>query len=160
MHGNRPLKHCSRFFIVLLMLCVAVNGTRTVVLCLGSDGHVAIEMAGHGHCHSSDGHVAGGMAGHHHCEAGHCSDEAAHDIDTFVEEHHTCCGPHVEIPLSPGMVKGPGVQKMPEMKVLAAGIALALPDTADLGAEVFVLTRADPAFTSFYDPLRSIILIV
>ena len=136
-----------------------MHSTRAVVLCVGADGHVAIEMAGHKHCHGSESHHDTEMAGHHHCEDDHCSYEA-HHTGIAIEEHLTCCGPHEEIPLSPAMADSPCVQKMPETKVLSAGIAMINPDTAELSYGVFVLPRAGPASTSFYDPLSSIILIV
>ena len=58
------------------------------------------------------------------------------------------------------MADGLGIQKMPEMKVLSIGITLSIPDTTEQSLDVFILCRAGPASTSFYDPLSSIILIV
>jgi hypothetical protein len=167
----------NRYYIGLLVLGVFIHGTGTVILCVGSDGRVVIEMAGHRHCHGSVGHGATEKAGHHHfhssnshdtdemvvhhhCEDDHCSDEAAHHTGTFIEDRHTCCGPHVEIPLTPGMTNKSGLEKMPDTKVLSVDIAFTIPDTTQYGSEVRILARASLASTSFYDPLSHIILIV
>jgi hypothetical protein len=128
---------------VLLMLSVAVNGTQAVVLCTGPDGHVAIELAGHQHCQSHHG-----------------SEETAHETEALAAEQEAGRGPCVDIPLSPGMADGPGVQKTPATIALFAGIALSIPGRADHGPETCAAAGASLSFTSFYDPLSSIILIV
>ena len=140
---NRPLNCADRFWLVLLMLSIAANGMQAVVLCTGSDGHVAIELAGH-----------------RHCESDHESEEAAHESEAYAAEEQACCGPCVDIPLSPAISDGPGVQKTPATIALFAGIALSIPNTADPGPETSSAAGACPSFTSFYDPLSSIILIV
>ena len=143
MNGNRPLNSHSRLFIALLVLSVAVNSTQAVVLCAGCDGHVAVEMAGHHHCHNTND-----------CQ------EASHEAGDDADEHETPCRLCVDIPLSPGIADGPGLKKMPLMNALFAGLAPSIPDMSYHGPEAFAAAGACSAFTSFYDPLSSIILIV
>ncbi|OHB73574.1 MAG: hypothetical protein A2Z25_17110 [Planctomycetes bacterium RBG_16_55_9] len=142
MYGHRPLSFGSRVFAVLLALSVAVNGTQAVVLCIGFDGHVAVKLAGH-----------------RHCERAYGSQEAADGTEAFAAEQDAC-GPCVDAPLSAGISNGPGAEKTPEMTALADGIAPAVPEIADHGLEAHTAAGARPAFTSFYHPLSSIILIV
>ena len=136
----RPLNCVGRFWVVLLMLSVAANGTQAVVVCAGCDGHVAVEMAGHHHCHKAN--------------------DCQHNSSDHADDRSTPCRLCMDIPLSTGITDGPGVQKTPATTALFAGIALSIQDTADHGLETSSATGAYPAFTSFYDPLSSIILIV
>ena len=136
----RPLRRVGRFWLVLLMLSVVANGTQAVVLCAGCDGHLAVEMAGHHHCHNKN--------------------DCQHDSNDHADEHGTPCRLCVDIPLSTAISGGPSVQKAPATIALFAGIALSIPDRADHGLETCAAAGASLSFTSFYDPLSSIILIV
>lgn len=143
MNGKKPLSRGSRFFVVLVMLSVAANSTQAVVLCMGSDGHVAIELAGHQHCECSPG-----------------SEEAAHDANAFAAEQEACCEPCVDIPLSSAISDGPVVQKAPKINTQGATVALSIPDMADHGLEALAAVGAYPAFISYHHPLSTIILVV
>jgi len=143
MNWKKPLSRGSRFFIVLLMLSIAANSTQAVVLCMGSDGHVAIELAGHQHCPCSQG-----------------SKEAAHDTNAFAAEQEACCAPCADIPLSIGISDGPLVQKTPRMNAVSAMMTVSLPDMADHDLKAFTAAGSRPAFTSYHHPLSSIILVV
>ncbi len=47
------------YLTVLLSLATALNVSQAMVLCVGPDGHVAVERLGHSHCggtHASDSH--------------------------------------------------------------------------------------------------------
>lgn len=143
MHGNRPLRYKKLFFIALLILSVVINGTQAVVLCMGNDGHIAIEIAGHKHYHCN--HEAKGIP---------------QESDNGTEEHDTPHQPCVDVPLSSGITDSPLVQKAPEMVVLSVGIDLFVPYMAELDLEAFETAGACPAFISFYDPLSSIILVI
>ena len=54
----RPLRNANRTTVLLLLSLAALNMPQAMVLCIGHDGHVAIEPAGHDHCadgsHSRD----------------------------------------------------------------------------------------------------------
>lgn len=142
MRGKNLLSCSQRFFVIILTISVAVNGTQSIVLCTARDGHVAVELAGH-----------------HHCRSDHDHQEAAHDTGDGVEESGAPCTPCVDIPLSDGISAGPIVQKAQETRQ-ASTISLPIPDLADQSFDAFTITGAYPAFTSFYDPLSCIILIV
>jgi hypothetical protein len=142
MYRNRFLNHGSRFFVVLLVLSIALNGTQAVVLCMGSDQHVAIELAGHHHCHSE-----------------HESEEASHETNDRNDELDPPCRPCVDVPLSSGISDGPVVHKTQATIALFADIALPNQMLADQDLETDVAPEACPAIASFYDPLSSIILI-
>lgn len=150
----------KQFIIVLLVLSVIANGTQAVVFCVGSDGHVAIEMAGHEHCHGSHSHGETETHEHHHCEDDHCSHEAAHHTDTFFETDHTCCGPHEEIPLSHGIVDDSRVQKTHGRVNLSTVIVTNYPDQIEDNPGIVVFAREGPSLASFYYPLTYIVLIV
>jgi hypothetical protein len=142
MHRKNLLSCSQRFFVVILTVSVAVSSTQAIVLCTASDGHVAIELAGH-----------------HHCRSDHVHQEASHDTGNGVEESGAPCTPCVDIPLSDGVSAGPIVRKAQETG-LASAAPLPIPDLADQPFNAFTTTGVCPAFTSFYDPLSSIILIV
>jgi len=116
---------------------------QAVVLCTGLDGHVAVEIAGHHHNH-----------GEHECER--VSNDSHHGSDEYKTSCHSC----VDIPLSPGFVDGLVAQKAPATTTLPVGMVLPALDTIDLDYKTHLAAGARPAFTSFYNPLSNIILIV
>ena len=142
MHGNRPLHYRNLFFMALLILSVGVNGTQAVVLCMGYDGHIAIEIAGHKHYHYKS-------------EAKGIPQQSNNDAN----KHDTPNQPCFDVPLSSGITISPVVLETPE-RVVSVGIDLSVPDIAELGLEAFETEGANPAFISFYDPLSSIILVI
>ena len=97
-------------------------------------------------CTGLDGHVAVEIAGHHHGHGDQETEQASNDSHHGPDEYKTPCHSCVDIPLSPGIVDGLVAQK-----------AL---DTIDLDYKTHLAAGACPAFTSFYNPLSSIILIV
>ena len=72
-----------RLLTIVLTVLVASNMSQAVVVCVGADGHVAIEAAGHdycahaGHAHDSSAPVSGGED---HSRAGGDSCEPCTDI--------------------------------------------------------------------------------
>ena len=143
MHGNRLLHRVRRLLVALLMLSVAANGTQAVVLCAGRDGRVAVEMAGHHHCHSE-----------------HESEETRLDSKDGENEPKTPCLSCVDTPLSPGIPTSPITQKTPAKDAFFAGTAPYTPEMTNCVLDAFLTARAGPAYPSFHDPLSSIILIV
>lgn len=79
---NRVFK---KYFCVIVCLLIAGNVSQGVVVCFGSDGHVAVEGAFHeDHC--------GGTGHNEHSE---------HDQPTFehVHGHEEHCHPCVDVPI-------------------------------------------------------------
>ncbi len=140
MYSNRLLNRSNTYFIVLLILCVLLNSTQAVVLCAGCDGHLTVETARHHHCHN----------------ANDCQHESRDDAD----EYDTPCRLCVDIPLSPGIAKNSDVYNTLMTTPLFVGISPSNPGMDDLDRETSIRTGVNPAFTSFYNPLSSIILIV
>jgi hypothetical protein len=64
--------------MMLMVLSLAsLNMPYVAVFCIGNDGHMAIELVGHGHCtdgsHSRDHHTTGSEAAEHsHVGRPHC----------------------------------------------------------------------------------------
>lgn len=63
--------------LVVLMWLTALNVSQAMVLCLGTDGHIAVEPAGHDHCadgsHEHDRDLtAWEAADHSHVGPGQC----------------------------------------------------------------------------------------
>ena len=59
MNVNSTRTRSTSTFLILLSLVAMLNASQTMVLCVGHDGHVAVEIAGHDHCrgeHASDSH--------------------------------------------------------------------------------------------------------
>ena len=75
---SRLLRNVNRVISLLLLSLVVLNTSQARVLCVGHDGHVAIEAAGHYHC-------VHGLHVCDRCQTG-AQDEQA-DID------HQCCSP-------------------------------------------------------------------
>ncbi len=73
---------------MFLLLLAALNMPQAMVLCIGHDGHVAIEPAAHDHC-------ADGSRPHDHGPAGLETGDHAH-----VGHEH--CPPCIDIPIPAG----------------------------------------------------------
>jgi hypothetical protein len=60
MMGDMHVRNINRGSLtVLLSLATVLNASQAMVLCVGPDGHIAIEPLGHSHCggtHASDSH--------------------------------------------------------------------------------------------------------
>jgi hypothetical protein len=72
----------------LLLSLAALNMPRTMVLCVGGDGHVAVEPAGHDH----------------RASCSHTPDRSPTDPDAGEHSHigPACCRPCVDIPIPIG----------------------------------------------------------
>jgi len=129
--------------LMLLSLMGALNASQAMVLCIGCDGHVAIEPVGHDHC----------ADGTHKCE----SDAAAHDTCLVPDTDRTHCGGCTDISMAETIGSDPGASA--GSKIISAGMlaALAAPQNAPNDAACFDSLAS--AHLSFYHiPLRSIVL--
>ncbi len=129
--------------VMLLSLVGALNASQAMVLCIGCDGHVAIEPAGHDHC----------ADGTHKCE----SDAAVHDTCLVPDTDPTHCGGCTDIPMAQTIGSDPGASAA--SKIASAGMLaiLAAPQAPSNDAACFDSVAS--ACLSFYHvPLRSIVL--
>jgi len=128
---------------MLLSLVGALNASQAMVLCIGRDGHVAIEPVGHNHC----------ADGTHKCE----SDAAVHDTVLAPDMGGTHCGGCTDISMAQTIGSDPGASAA--SKIVSAGLFAVLvapqipPDDA---ACIDSLASAHLIFD--HVPLRSIVL--
>ena len=114
-------------FLILLSFVAMLNASQTMVLCVGHDGHVAVEVAGHNHCrgeHASDSH----------CRS--CTD--------------------IPIPIGPCTDHSSADRVVPRSVHPAAPLSLSQTTPAEV--ESFFASASPAILTSFYMPLRSIVL--
>jgi hypothetical protein len=91
MNVSRIGKH-KRFALVLICLFVCASASQGVVVCVGSDGHVALEHAFHERCHH-----------HMHAEETEVG-QFTQEISSHAESRH--CQPCIDIPVSLGLPDG------------------------------------------------------
>jgi hypothetical protein len=137
----RKKNHASVF--VLLSLVAMLNASQAMVLCVGSDGHVAIEPAGHDHC-------ADGM---HLCE----SDAAVHDTNLVPDAGGARCHGCTDISLADAIGSDPGASAAAKsvsaaMLVGASQSQIAPNDAASIDIS------ASASLILYHVPLRSIML--
>lgn len=131
-------------FAMMLSAMVALNMSQAVVVCVGADGHVALEAAGHHHCdhdtHTDDSHSSSAdTEDHRHAEDTHC--QPCTDIPV-------CVGA-LEHPFKPS--HSPVGVFVPVACIVPFGFPA--PDASDVGdLESFT------AFATFFVPLRTVIL--
>lgn len=123
---------------MLLLSLAALNMPQAMVLCIGQDGHVAIEPAGHFHC----------VDGIHFCDPGNLR-AAAH---THVEHGHSRSCTDILIPVWAGHERI-GSQKFRPAPVLIAVFGPVMPpldvsDTADGAASSWLSRRLPSCSTS------------
>ena len=130
----------------LLSVLVALNMSQAVVVCVGADGHVALEAAGH-----------------HHCDHDPHADDADHSpIDTGDHSHaaDTPCMPCTDITVCAGALEHPfkpshsptGVF-VPVDCIVPSGYAAA--DTSRV-----VDPESLALLATYFLPLRTVVLLV
>jgi hypothetical protein len=144
MTGRRSKKRDrSIALMALLSLIVALNMSQAVVLCIGGDGHIAIELAGH-----------------HHGE--HDAQDHDHDVDALEADVSFCaehghCRPCTDIPLSTGPCEDRIAPKAASAKALSWICPLSVLDRQ--AGDSTRLTATSPLIEAAYPiPLRSIVL--
>lgn len=129
--------------MTLLSLIVALNVSQAAVLCIGGDGHIAIELAGHRHCEH----------GAHHDD--HNADAPEASVSLCAEDGP--CRPCTDIPLSTGTCEDRIGPKPASAKALSWICPPSVPDhragdSTPPTATSFLIEAAYPI------PLRSIVL--
>ena len=138
-------KH-KRFAFVLICLFVWASASQGVVVCVGSDGHVALEPAFHTCCH----HPV-------HTEEAEVN-QVTEDISSHVESRH--CQPCIDIPVSFGLPDGCSQLSKPELRPQIPSL-LVYPNTAL--ESILIFTGVSEPFyitTPYFDPLRTVVLLV
>jgi hypothetical protein len=130
--------------VVLICLLIIGNLAQGTVLCFGADGHVGLEPAFHKHCDHPVHYHASDQNQHSH-EAGH--------------EKGKHCEPCVDIPISIGLAKISHMPKQsnPTSPVPAANV---IADTDKINYSAFHLISNRSVDTSYFTPLRTVIMLV
>ena len=133
--------------LIILLIYVFIAGYTSgdLALCIGADGHVALEPVLHEHCHN-----------HPHIE--HDSSSMEHEHDGHVKSPH--CKPCIDIPI----FIGPTDNRLP-LKQLKPNpeVFVCLLETEVISHDSLILPAVPPRIFSVADEnrfLRSVILIV
>jgi hypothetical protein len=82
----KSLRSCNGRTLLVLLSLAALNASPAMVLCVGEDGHVAVEPVGHHHC--TDGTHTHGRP------------PAASDTSDYPHLSRDCCRPCEDSPIS------------------------------------------------------------
>ncbi|MBC8469197.1 MAG: hypothetical protein H8D56_06970 [Planctomycetes bacterium] len=130
--------------IVLLCISIAANLTHWKVLCFGADGHIEFESAFHERCDNptqssaSDKSVFSSQAGHEIC-------------------NH--CGPCIDVPISSGLAKVSRTPQQLNQKFPVPATSILAVTYKDV-CSAYYFTSNTFNDTSYFDPLRTVILLV
>jgi len=139
-HGWHPL------LAGLLSVLVALNMSQAVVVCVGADGHVAIEAAGHQHCdHDS-----------------HADDPDHAPADTGDHSHatDTPCMPCTDIPVCAGAAKHPSKPSHSPTGVFVPVDFVAPSDHAAADTSRVADPESLLLLATYFMPLRTVVLLV
>jgi len=141
--GTVSLQSRNRPFCLVLSLVAMVGASPAKVMCVGSDGHVAVEPIGH----------------HHGIAIAHSHDSVdGHSLPPFATcQNATGCSPctDIAIPFGPCTDLKPGESKLRPVYPLTQLTAVAGSFTEALGLPVF--WHCEPSIT-YHTPLCSVVL--
>jgi hypothetical protein len=130
----------------LLSVLVALNMSQAVVVCVGADGHVAIETAGH-----------------HHCDHDPHADDPDHSpADTGDHSHatDTPCIPCTDIPVCAGALEHPFKPSHSPTSSSVPVDYIAPSDRAAADTARVADLESHPFSTTYFLPLRTVVLLV
>ena len=139
-HGWHPL------LAGLLSVLVALNMSQAVVVCVGADGHVAIEAAGH-----------------HHCDHDLHPDDSDHSPADAADHSHAAdgpCMPCTDIPFCAGAPEHPFKSSHSPTGSSVSVDCTAPSDRAAADASRIAAPESFPFWTTFFLPLRAVVLLV
>lgn len=129
--------------LMMLSLIVTLNGSQAMVLCVGSDGHVAIEPAGHDHC----------ADGTHICE----SDADVHHTDLAPDTDGARCHGCTDLALAGEICNDPTASGM--SKIIFVGLAtVSTPPQTSPDDTAYMAILASTSLTLYHVPLSSVVL--
>lgn len=134
---------CKKYMFVLICLLIIGNLARGTVLCFGADGHVELEPVFHNHC-DHPVHSDASVQNQHSHETSH--------------EKGKHCQPCVDVAISFGLAKISHMPKQlnPTSPVAAANV---IADTDKINCSAFHLISNTSVDTSYFTPLRTVILL-
>jgi len=134
----------KEFIIVFLCLSIVGNIAHWKVLCFGADGHIELESAFHDRCDDPDHSSAP--------DQNVLSSKAAHEICRH-------CGPCIDIPVSNDLVQISNTLQKLNSKFPVSSTYMLI-DTDKLNSSVYKFASNTFTATSYFDPLRTVILLV
>ena len=137
--------------ITVVLVSVAINMCQGVVLCLGGDGHVVVEVAGHRHC-------CDGEHEHHGSGHDHGSDTSSHGEHVASGISVTHCVPCEDAPLSVGICKDGFSSGVGKIKACVVNVDTLPVDSLRGSVAESIANGADAYITSFQLSLRSVVL--
>ena len=139
--GKQMYKKCV---IVLLCISIAANLTHWKVLCFGADGHIELESAFHKCCDEQDHSFA-----------------PVQNVFSSKAGHELCnhCGPCIDVPISNDLVQ---ISNTPQKIITKFPLPTTymLIDTDKLNSSVYNVASNTFSDTSFFSPLRTVVLLV
>ena len=135
---------CKKCVIAFLCISIAANLTHWKVLCFGADGHVEFESAFHERCDDTD-----------HSSA------PVQDVFSSQAGHEMCnhCGPCIDVPISITMAKISRTPQQLNQQFLLETTYVFI-DTEKHSSSVYNSASNSFNDTSYFDPLRTVILVV
>ena len=134
----------KKYIIGILCLLVVGNLAHWKVLCFGADGHIELESAFHKCCEEPD----------------HSSAPDQNEL-SYKAGHENCphCGPCVDMPISNDLVQ---ISNTPQKIITKISLPTTyiLIDTDKLNSSVYNLASNIFADTSYFSPLRTVVLLV
>jgi len=131
---------------VILLLCIpiAANLTHGKVLCFGADGHIELESTFHERCDDPDG-----------------SSARVQDVFSSQTSHEICnhCGPCIDVPISNGPAKVSHTPKQLNQKFPVPSTSIPVVAYKDVYS-AYYFTSSTFTDTSYFEPLRTVILLV
>ena len=130
--------------IVILCISIAANLAHWKVLCFGADGHVELENAFHKRCDDPD-----------HSSA------PVQNVFSSKAGHELCnhCGPCIDVPIPNDLVQISNTTQKLNQKFLVQTTYMLI-DTDKLNSSVYNLASNTFTDTSYFTPLRTVILLV
>ena len=143
---SEKTKTTSILVVLLIYVFIASNTSGELALCIGANGHIALEPIIHEHCHN-----------HPHIEQNDPS-SMEHENEGHLDSPH--CKPCIDIPI----FIGPTENRLPLKPVKPnPDIFISLIEPAQISDDQFILPAIPDQFSSTMDEirfLRSIILLV
>ena len=137
---------CIRSIILLICLLAVSNVSQGVVLCIGSDGHIALETAFHERCHHPVHSQQPDMR------------QVAEETDSHPEGKH--CQPCIDLPVSIGLTN----DRLPLSRVEPSSqVSTPFVESPVVCSGTFIPAGVLESLcfsTAYFAPLRTIVLLV
>ena len=141
----RPKQASIRFMSIAICILVVISNSQLFVLCIGQDGHVAIEAANSNYC----GDLLASVS----------QETSLGPTEEELSSNRNNCGSCVDIPISIGLS---GVFKKPDQvnPIPLASTTIVPVTISNCDSSEYQLALESFTPTPYFTPLRSIILLI